>query len=64
VFRYADEDEVWVGGTNLLAEPTWRAIFLTGLGADPISEVLHAPGRLAIPILFAGVEEAAATFAE
>jgi len=39
----ADKHKVGVGRPHLLAEPTWRTIFLAMLRANPLSHVLYAP---------------------
>jgi len=55
----ADEDDVRLSPAHLFAFPSRRALFLTGLGADPLPEMLDAPARLAVVVFAALVHEAA-----
>ncbi len=54
----ADPCEVRGAGTGLLAQPTWRALFLTELSADTLSHMLDTPSFKTIFIGVTWVKEA------
>ncbi len=60
----ADEDQVRVGGSHLFAGPAGGTVFLAGLGANAIAQILNAPAGLAVAVFGTRFEEAALAIAE